>query len=104
LEHELSQNESKPAANPNNKLSSKPSAIPHKKPSAITAAIPHKKPPAIPQEELKNSDDIVENERKPASIRQEEMKITPATVQPIQYSIPFIASIAGTNKKVGTCM
>jgi hypothetical protein len=30
------------------------------------------------------------------------MKKTPATVQPIQYSIPFIPPIAGTNMKVGT--
>jgi hypothetical protein len=32
LEHELSQDESKPAAIPNKKPSAKPSAIPHKKP------------------------------------------------------------------------
>jgi hypothetical protein len=48
LEHELSQDESKPAATPNDKPSAKPSAILHEKPSAIPAAIPHKKPSAIP--------------------------------------------------------
>jgi hypothetical protein len=86
LEHGLSQDESKPAAIPNNKPSAKPSAIPHNKPSAIPAAILHKKPSAVPQEELKNSDDIAEDERKPAAIRQEEMKPTLVTAQPIQYT------------------
>jgi hypothetical protein len=70
--------------------------MPHKKPSAKPAANPHKKPGAIPQEEIKNSDDIAEDE-----IQQEEMKTTPATRQPIQYGIPFIPPIAGTNMKVG---
>ncbi len=68
LEHELSQDESKPEAIPNNKPSAKPSAIPHEKPLAIPAAIPHAKPSAIPQEELKNSDNIAESERKPVAI------------------------------------
>jgi hypothetical protein len=68
LEHELSQDESKPEAIPHNKPSDKPSVIPHKKPSAKPAAIPHKKLSAIPQEEIKISDDIAEDERKPAAI------------------------------------
>ncbi len=104
MEHEVSQDESKPAAILNNKPLAKPSAVPHKKPSAIPAAIPHKKPSAIPQEELKNSDDIAEDEKKPVAIQQEEMKTTPVTAQPIQYSIPFIPPIAGPNMKVGTWM
>jgi hypothetical protein len=68
LEHELSQDESKPAAIPNDKPSAEPSAITHEKPSAIPAAFPHKKPSAIPQEHLNNSDDIAEGERKNAEI------------------------------------
>jgi hypothetical protein len=100
LEHELSQDESKPEAIPNNKPSAKPSAISHEKPSAIPAAIPHEKPSAIPQEELKNSDDIAEDERKPVATQQEEMKTFPVTAQPIQYSISFIPPIAGTNINV----
>jgi hypothetical protein len=79
LKHELSQDESKPAAILNDKPSAKPSAIPHKEPSAIPTAIPHEKPSAIPQEEWKNSYNIAEDERKPAAIRQEEMKTTPVT-------------------------
>ena len=68
LEHELLQDESRPAVPPNNKPSAKPSAIPHDKPLALPAVIPHKKPSAIPQEDLKNSDDIAEDERKLAAI------------------------------------
>jgi hypothetical protein len=60
LEHELSQDERKPAAIPHKRPSSKPSAFSHKKPIAKPAAIPHEKPSAIPQEEIKNSDDIAE--------------------------------------------
>jgi hypothetical protein len=69
LEHDLSQDESKPAVIPNDKPSAKPSAIPHKKPSAIPSAIQYEKPLAIPQEEPKNSDDIAEDERKLLNLR-----------------------------------
>jgi hypothetical protein len=102
LEHELSRDRSKPAAIPNNEPSTKPSAISHEKPSAIPATIPRKKSSATPQEDAKNDDDITEDKRKPAAILQEEMKTPLATPQPIQYSIPFIPPIAGTNMKVGT--
>jgi hypothetical protein len=95
LEKELSQDERKPAVIPNMNPSVKPSAIPHKKPSAIPAAIPHEESSSIPQEDAKNDDDIAEDERKPATIQQEEMLTNQITAQPIQYSIPSLPPIAG---------